>query len=105
MAQLSAASRDRANRGSLSWGVSMASIRSGDYVKLPDGRIGRARGTVGRAFKIRVRRKTSETHQFVLIRETDLQRVDCPKGWMSPNGYRRYLLVTLEKMRQRMHHS
>jgi len=31
----------------------------------------------------------------------DLRRVDCPKGWMSPAGYLRYLRVTLAKMRQR----
>jgi hypothetical protein len=31
----------------------------------------------------------------------DLQRVDCPKGWMSPEGYVRYLKVTLAKMQQR----
>jgi hypothetical protein len=31
----------------------------------------------------------------------DLRRVDCPKGWMSPAGYGRYLKVTLAKMRQR----
>lgn len=30
-----------------------------------------------------------------------LRRVDCPKGWMSPAGYQRYLRVTLAKMRQR----
>ncbi len=31
----------------------------------------------------------------------ELKRVDCPKGWMSPGGYVRYLKVTLAKMRQR----
>jgi hypothetical protein len=31
----------------------------------------------------------------------DLRRVDCPKGWMSPAGYLRYLKLTLAKMRQR----
>lgn len=80
----------------------MASIRNGDCVRLPDGRIGRVRGKNGKVFKIRVRRKTSKTHQFVLLCDRDIRRVDCPKGWMSPNGYRRYLKVTLEKLRQRM---
>jgi hypothetical protein len=31
---------------------------------------------------------------------TDLKRMACPKGWMSPNGYVRYLKVTLAKMQQ-----
>jgi hypothetical protein len=31
----------------------------------------------------------------------DLERVDCPKGWMSEAGYVRYLDATLAKMRQR----
>ena len=29
----------------------------------------------------------------------------CPKGWMSPVGYVRYLKVSLAKMRQRQAHS
>lgn len=80
----------------------MASIRNGDCVKLPDGRIGRVRGKSGHSLKVRVRRNTSKTHQFILIRETAARRIDCPKDWMSPDGYRRYLRVTLEKMRRRM---
>jgi hypothetical protein len=31
----------------------------------------------------------------------EAERVDCPKGWMSPDGYARYLETTLAKMRQR----
>jgi len=31
----------------------------------------------------------------------DLKQADCPKGWMSPKGYARYLTATLAKMRQR----
>ena len=30
-----------------------------------------------------------------------LRRVDCPDGWMSPQGYAGYLGVTLAKMRKR----
>ena len=29
-------------------------------------------------------------------------RIQCPKGWMSPKGYTRYLKTTLEKMHQRI---
>ena len=50
---------------------------------------------------MRVRRKTSQSHQFPMLAAKDLQRVECPKGWMSPVGYLRYLRVTLAKMRQR----
>jgi len=31
-----------------------------------------------------------------------LEPVSCPKGWMSPEGYQRYLRVTLRKMRARV---
>ena len=76
-------------------------MNNGDCVKLPDGRIGRVR-EVKEKIKIRVRRKTSNTHQFLYFEKNELQKVDCPKGWMSPEGYKRYLKVTLEKMRKRL---
>ena len=44
---------------------------------------------------------TSETHNFLKFIGDDLERVDCPKGWMSPEGYVRYLDTTLAKMRER----
>ena len=78
-----------------------AAIRNGDCVKLPDGRIGRVRAKQGRLYKIRVRRKTSATHQFLMCEARTLRLVVCPTGWMSPAGYRRYLRATLAKMRQR----
>ncbi len=77
------------------------SLKLGDCVVLPDGRIGRVRDVLGKAYRIRVRRKTSPTHQFVNLAAKDLQRIACPKGWMSPDGFRKYLRVTLAKMRQR----
>jgi hypothetical protein len=76
-------------------------FRVGDCVRIPDGRLGRVRDvSVGR-YRVRVRRATSATHQFLMFAGTDLKRVDCPKGWMSAEGYARYLKVTLAKMRQR----
>jgi hypothetical protein len=78
-----------------------SSIRAGDCVRIPDGRIGRVRNTVGNAYRVRVRRTTSQSHQFLIFAAKDLKRVDCPKGWMSSAGYLRYLRVTLAKMRQR----
>ena len=77
-------------------------IRNGDCVKIPDGGIGRVRGKVAGKYKVRVRRKTSNTHQFLIFSATELKRIDCPKGWMSPEGYNRYLKTTLAKLRKRL---
>ncbi len=78
-----------------------ASIQPGACVKLPDGRVARVREHLGDRYRVRVRRRTSRTHQFLLVDAGALTRVDCPKGWMSPEGYNRYLAVTLRKMRER----
>jgi hypothetical protein len=77
-------------------------IKNGDCVKIPDGRIARVRGKSAGKYKVRVRRTTSDTHQFLLFTAKELERVVCPKGWMSPEGYNRYLKVTLTKQRKRM---
>lgn len=79
-----------------------ASIRNGDCVKIPDGRVARVRGRSSGKYKVRVRRQTGATHQFLLLSAAQLRRVDCPPGWMSPAGYNRYLKTTLAKMRQRL---
>jgi hypothetical protein len=76
-------------------------IQSGDCVKIPDGRIARVRDNDKDVYRVRVRRKTSHTHQFLTFHKKDLSKVPCPKGWMSPEGYNRYLRATLEKMRLR----
>ncbi len=76
-------------------------LRAGACVRIPDGRIGRIRQVSGQKYRVRVRRATSKTHQFLMFAAGDLKQVDCPKGWMSPEGYKRYLKVTLAKMRQR----
>jgi hypothetical protein len=73
----------------------------GDCVKIPDGRIGRVREVTGRRYRVRVQRKTSKTHQFIIFNAEDLERVDCPKGWMSRAGYARYLDATLARMKER----
>lgn len=77
------------------------SFRLGDCVRIPDGRIGRVRDASEGKYRVRVRRTTSATHQFLMFAAGDLKRVDCPKGWMSPDGYTRYLEVTLAKMKER----
>ena len=76
-------------------------MNNGDCVKLPDGRIGRVRAKAAGKVKVRVRRTTSATHQFVWLPAADLTPAECPKGWMSPTGYRRYLKATLAKLKQR----
>ncbi len=76
-------------------------IQPGDCVEIPDGRVARVRDHKGDTFRVRVRRKTSNTHQFLQFPQGDLKPVPCPKGWMSPEGYNRYLKATLEKMKER----
>ena len=78
-----------------------ARFKLGDCVKIPDGRIGRVRGKSAGKIKVRVRRTTSKTHQFILFAASELRKADCPKGWMSPAGYVRYLKPTLAKMKER----
>jgi len=76
-------------------------IKDGDCVRIPDGRIARVREKSGGKYRVRVRRKTSDTHQFLWFSPQDLECVPCPTGWMSPAGYNRYLKTTLAKMRRR----
>ncbi len=76
-------------------------IDPGDCVKIPDGRIARVRDITGEGYRVRVRRKTSQSHQFLKFQKEELEKVTCPKGWMGPEGYNRYLKITLEKMRKR----
>jgi hypothetical protein len=78
-------------------------IRPGECVRIPDGRIARVRDRIKGVYRVRVRRKTSQTHQFLEFREEELTKIACPKGWMSPAGYNRYLKATLGKMRLRRH--
>lgn len=73
----------------------------GDCVRVPDGRVGRVRAVESGRYRVRVQRRTSKTHQFLLLRAGELSRVQCPAGWMSPDGYRRYLKPTLAKLRAR----
>lgn len=77
-------------------------VRHGECVRLADGRIARVRGKAGALIRVRVKRWNSDTQQFLLVAPKGLEPVACPKGWMSPAGYRRYLRVTLKKMRERL---
>lgn len=58
-----------------------AKLQVGDCVRVPDGRIGRVRAEVGRKLRVRVRRRTSRTHQFLLLGPGDVRVVPCPHGW------------------------
>jgi hypothetical protein len=87
--------------GSRGGPVLARTFRVGDCVRVPDGRTGRVRAVARGTYRVRVRRTTSATHQFLTFAAADLRRIDCPEGWMSPEGYARYLKVTLGKMRQR----
>src|SRR5437870_5715908 len=73
----------------------------GDCVRIRDGRIGRVRAIEQGEYRVRVLRRTSPTHQFLVLKAGQLKHVTCPKGWLSPEGYRSYLKPTLAKMRQR----
>jgi len=79
----------------------MRALELGDCVRIPDGRLGRVRGRVGRAIRVRVRRAHSKTHQFLMFPSSRLRKVDCPSGWMSKAGYGRYLKKTLRAMKRR----
>jgi hypothetical protein len=80
-------------------------IKPGDCVIIADGRIARVRELNNGIYKIRVKRTTSQAHEFMEIPMEALTKIECPKGWMSPDGYNKYLRVTLEKMRLRKHKS
>jgi hypothetical protein len=79
----------------------MASIKEGDCVMIPDGRIARVRDKLHGKYKVRVRRKFGATYEFILLPALQLKPVQCPESWMSPNGYNSYLRKTLAKMRKR----
>ena len=75
------------------------SLTKGACVKIPDGRIGRLReyNKKDRTWKVRVKRNTSDTHQFLYFKSTQLTITNCPKGWMSIAGYNSYIKLTLGK--------
>lgn len=76
-------------------------LLKGDCVNIPDGRTGRLRETIGLKYKVRIRRATNKSHQFLLFSAGKLEKAICPKGWMSSEGYNRYLKKTMAKMHQR----
>lgn len=79
-----------------------AKFTVGDCVQVPDGRIGRVRARIAAQWRVRVRRTSSASNQFLALSPSQLRHVPTPKGWMSPAGYRRYLKATLSKLRVRL---
>lgn len=78
-------------------------IRVGCCVKLNDRRIGRVREKTSTGlWKVRVKRFTSDTHQFLYLKRNEMKVVKCPQGWMSIDGYNRYVKKTLAKMKERL---
>ena len=69
---------------------------------IQDGRIARVRDISKDGYRVRVRRKNSKNHQFLKFAKDQFTKVQCPKGWMSPEDYNRYLIVTLAKMKKRI---
>src|SRR5262245_53850247 len=54
----------------------------GDCVRVPNGRVGRVRAVEAGRYRVRVRGRTSETHQFWLPPPASSRGVQCPAGWM-----------------------
>lgn len=73
----------------------------GSCVEIPDGRIGRIREKINNQYKVRVKRTTSDSHVFMYFKTKDLNAIECPKGWMSIEGYNSYIRKTLKKMKER----
>ncbi len=80
----------------------MPKISPGKCVRIPDGRIGRVRDLHDDGlWRIRVKRTTSNTNQFLYFKASQLKLVTCPQGWMGEEGYNNYVKKTLAKMNLR----
>lgn len=79
----------------------MARIQPGYCVRLPDGRLGRVREVTAGGCKVRVRRPSGRSNTFLDFAESYLEVATCPKGWMSPIGYLRYLTGVHIALRKR----
>jgi hypothetical protein len=67
----------------------MAVLQRGECVRLSDGRPGRVRGKLGTKYRVRVRREGKKGDEVLLLSARELQKIDPPAGWMSPEGYNR----------------
>ncbi|HEY6146162.1 MAG TPA: hypothetical protein VIZ69_00630 [Thermoanaerobaculia bacterium] len=67
----------------------MAVLRRGECVRLSDGRPGRVRGRIGTKYRVRVRRTGGKSDEVLLLPGRELEKIDPPAGWMTPEGYNR----------------
>ena len=58
----------------------MGAFKLGIVCGWGDGRIGRVRGRVGGKVRVRVRRKTSETHQFLMVVAAGVEEGEVSEG-------------------------
>ena len=79
----------------------LAKITVGDCVRVPGGRLGRVRARVAAGWRVRVRRHSGTSNEFLVLLPSQMRRIPTPKGWMTPIGYRRYLKATLARLRLR----
>lgn len=77
----------------------MASLKTGECVRVPDGRPGRVRAHRSGKFSVRVRRAGKTTDELLTFAGTQLKRIDPPDGWMSPEGYNRRVAALRRRMR------
>lgn len=63
--------------------------------------IGRIRKKEGNYYKVRIKNSNNKYYKFYIIQEKYLKWIECPRGWMSKEGYNNYLRKTLSKIKQR----
>ncbi|MEO8190101.1 MAG: hypothetical protein ABI682_07140 [Acidobacteriota bacterium] len=74
-------------------------MKTGECVRVPDGRPGRVRAHRAGKFSVRVRREGKTTNELLTFAAAQLKRIDPPEGWMTPAGYNRR--VAAQKRRRR----
>ncbi len=77
----------------------MGLLKTGECVRLPDGRPGRVRGKASGKYRVRVRRRAGRTDEILLFSGRELERIDPPEGWMSPQGYNRRVAAARRRRR------
>ena len=78
----------------------MGSLKTGECVRVPDGRPGRVRAHRAGKFSVRVRREGKTTDELLTFAAGELRRIDPPAGWMSPEGYNRRVAALRRRRRE-----
>ncbi|MEP6769719.1 MAG: hypothetical protein ABJC61_13690 [Acidobacteriota bacterium] len=79
----------------------MGSLKTGECVRVPDGRPGRVRAHRAGKFSVRVRRKGKSTDELLTFAAADLRRIEPPTGWMSAEGYNRRVAALRRRSKER----